>query len=199
MFAPPTSGVTPSHGSSEILKSIRHIDHITYVTAYEREKNFISRWTQLGFREHVRLFCPRWPATHIALVSGATAEYPWATMTGLSVSEDPHSPVNEYVRRYGEGVQHTAYNIDPEVDMEALFIEMKKLGWNFMTPVLTYQNDHKAALRQMFISPQVPFGTFIEFVQRLPGPNGQAFDGFDTMNIDDLYQCYSDYSKSIDK
>ncbi len=197
LFAPPLTGAP--RAKSEVLKSIRHIDHITYVAAFANERSFIQRWTSLGFREHVRLHCSRWPATHIALVSGMTAEYPWATMTGLSVSEDPNSPVNQFVKRYGESIQHTAYNIDPEVDMEALHIEMKKLGWNFMTPVLTYKGEGGAKLRQMFIAPQVPYGVFVEFVQRLAGPDGAAFDGFDTSNIDDLYQCYADYSKSMGK
>jgi 4-hydroxyphenylpyruvate dioxygenase-like putative hemolysin len=197
LFAPPI--VKPRAASTDVLKSIRHIDHITYVASFANEKAFIQRWSSLGFHEHVRLHCTRWPATHIALVSGMTSEYPWATMTGLSVSEDPKSPVNQFVKRYGESIQHTAYNIDPEVDIESLHIEMKKLGWNFMTPVLTYKDGAGAKLKQMFVAPQVPYGVFVEFVQRLPGPDGAAYDGFDTMNIDDLYQCYADYSKSIDK
>jgi len=196
LFAPPN--LTPG-AASEVLKSIRHIDHVTYVARFENERRFIERWSSLGFHEHVRLFCKRWPATHIALVSGLTPEYPWATMTGLSVSQDPNSPVNHFIQRYGESIQHTAYNIDPEVDMEALHVEMKKLGWNFMTPVLTYKDAAGAKLKQTFIAPEVPFGAFVEFVQRLPGPDGHAFDGFDTANIDDLYQCYFDYSRSIDK
>jgi len=197
MFAP--SSITGLNDSSGVLKSIRHIDHITYAGAYENERNFIERWDALGFHEHVRLWTVKWPATHIALVSGMTPEYPWATMTGLSVSEDPASPINQFVKRYGEAIQHTAYNIDPEVEMEDLHHEMVRLGWKFMTPVLTYAGGEGARLRQMFVAPQVPYGTFVEFVQRLPGENGQAFDGFDTVNIDDLYQCYSDYSRKLDK
>ncbi|MBM3329245.1 MAG: hypothetical protein FJY67_07220 [Calditrichaeota bacterium] len=197
MFAPPTAPI--SRSESGVLQSIRHIDHVTYVTANSNEKPFIQRWSSLGFREHVRLHTSRWPATHIALVSGMSAEYPWATMTGLSVSDDLVSPVNQFVKRYGEGIQHTAYNIDPDVDMEELHREMKRLGWNFMTPVLTYKDGAGAKLRQMFIAPNVPYGPFVEFVQRLAGPSGAAFDGFDTTNIDDLYQCYADYSKVIDK
>ena len=107
----------PTGDASGVLKSIRHIDHVTYVAALDNEEAFINRWRALGFHEHVRLDCERFPATHIALVSGNTAEFPWATMTGLSISEDPASPINEFVRRHGENVQHVAYNIDPEVDM----------------------------------------------------------------------------------
>lgn len=195
MFTPPTGKEMPS----SVLKSLRHIDHITYVAAFESEKPFIDRWTQLGFHEHVRVFTKRYPATHIALVSGSTPEYPWATMTGLSVSEDPNSPVNEFVRRYGESVQHCAYNIDPQVDFDELHQEMKQKGWNFMTPVLTYEDNAGALLRQMFIQPNLPYGVFLEFIQRLPNKDGKAFDGFNTMNIDDLYEGYDDYSKFLVK
>jgi hypothetical protein len=36
-------------------ESVRHIDHITYVTSLSSEREFIARWTALGFHEHVRL------------------------------------------------------------------------------------------------------------------------------------------------
>lgn len=119
-------------------------------------------------------------------------------MTGLSVSEDANSPINEFVRRYGEGIQRTGYNIDSDVDMEELHQQMKKCGWNFMTPVLSYEDEAGARLKQMFAAPSVPYGPFIEFVQRLIGPNGQAFDSFDATHIDDLYQHYADYSCWLD-
>jgi len=196
LFAPPSK---IQHAPSDVLQAIRHLDHVTYAVAYANEKNFIERWRTLGFNEHGRWITRVWPAIHIALISGTSSEFPWATMTGLSVSDDPNSPVNKFIARYGESHQHTAYNIDPEVDMFALHIEMKKLGWNFMTPVLTYKDGAGAELRQMFVAPEVPYGVFVEFVQRRSGPTGKPFDGFDPSNIDDLYQCYADYSKSIDK
>lgn len=197
MFAPPS--MAPSTKDSEVLKSIRHIDHVTYVAAMENEAAFIKRWQSLGFREHVRLRSYRFPATHIALVSGATPEYPWATMTGLSISEDPASPVNEFVRRYGEGMQHVAYNIHPLASMEEVHEEMKRLGWQFMTGVLTYAEPSGARLKQMFATPTLPYGPFVEFIQRLPGPDGQPYNGFDSMNIDDLYQGYDEFSRHLDR
>jgi 4-hydroxyphenylpyruvate dioxygenase-like putative hemolysin len=192
---------SPTEEKSSALNAnyIRHIDHITYVTELENERSFINHWETLGFTEHVRLRCVRYPATHIALISGTTPEYPWATMTGLSVSEDPKSPVNEFVRRYGAGIQHCAYNIHPDADMEEVHESMKKMGVKFMTPVLTYNDNAGAHLRQMFVPPARPFGTFHEYIQRLPGPDGNAFAGFDTSNIDDLYECYSDVSRALEK
>ncbi|MBD2447191.1 hypothetical protein H6G76_08430 [Nostoc sp. FACHB-152] len=184
----------PKKTTSDILQSIRHIDHITYVAPFEDEHRFLSKWSLLGFNEHMRLKTVRFPATHIALVSGISADYPWATMTGLSVSEDPNSPINKFIDLYGEGMQHTAYNIDPEADMEELHHHMKELGWKFMTPVLSYSDESGALLKQMFVAPSTPYGSFIEFVQRLHGADGKAFNSFDINNIDDLYEHYADYS-----
>lgn len=183
----------------EQLKAIRHIDHVTYVSAHESEERFLNQWKIFGFEELVRLQTHKYPASHIALVSGKTAEYPWETMTGLSVSPDPESPVNEFVRRYGEGMQHIAYNIHPEADMDALHIELKGMGWEFMTPVLTYKDGSGARLRQMFVAPQSPYGTFVELVQRLLGPEGAAYNGFDVQNIEDLYRAYDEYSQWLSK
>lgn len=177
--------------------TIRHIDHITYVSAAEDESAFIARWGLLGFEEFVRVHTPRFPAAHIALSSGQDPNFPWAMMTGLSVSDDPKSPINLFVQRYGAGPQHVAYNIGPDEDMEELHRKMVSSGWRFMTGVLTYRDDTGAGIRQMFVAPQVPYGPFSELVQRIHGPSG-AFDGFDTTNIDDLYEAYTDYSVHLE-
>ena len=52
--------------TSDILQSIRHIDHITYVASFENEHRFMTNWGLLGFNEHIRLETLRFPATHIA-------------------------------------------------------------------------------------------------------------------------------------
>jgi 4-hydroxyphenylpyruvate dioxygenase-like putative hemolysin len=199
MFDPTSIPNAGKPGPASGGTSVRHIDHVTYVSALENEKKFLATWARLGFTEHVRLRSHRHPATHIALVSGVSVDYPWATMTGLSVSEDPKSAINEFVRRYGSAAQHIAYNIDPRFDMARVHSEMKETGWDFMTPVLTYEDKAGARLRQFFTVPTIPFGPFMEFVQRLPGPDGRAFDGFDSMNIDGLYDHYVDYSRSLDR
>lgn len=182
-----------------VAHAIRHIDHITYAGRARHEQTFIERWQLMGFSELVRLHTRRYPATHIALTSGKNANFPWETMTGLSVSEDPGSPINEFILRYGEGVQHVAYNIDPNIPMEELYKELKKRQWQFMTNVLVHKDDHGARLCQIFTAPQVPAGTFVELIQRLPGPHGEIFDGFDIMNIDDLYEAYAQYSAWLEK
>jgi hypothetical protein len=178
--------------------SIQHIDHITYVAAAEDENNFIARWGLLGFKEYVRVHTPRYPAAHIALASGHDPNFPWAMMTGLSVSPDPKSAINLFVQRYGAGPQHVAYNIGAGEDMEELHRKLVARGWQFMTNVLTYRDSTGAGIRQMFVAPQVPYGPFSELVQRIHGPTGQPFDGFDTTNIDNLYEAYVDYSVHLD-
>ncbi|MBZ0266355.1 hypothetical protein K8I28_16990 [bacterium] len=191
------SGSMPD--ASKIEAPIRHVDHITYVAAADQERNFIETWEKLGFKESWRGGCERYPATHIALIAGMSDEFPWATMTGLSVSDDPESPINEFVRRYGPGVQHVAYNLGPESDMDEVYENMREMGWDLMTPVLTYHDKNGGKLRQMFIAPTIPFGPFVEFIQRLPGKDGKPYDGFDQMNIDDLYEHYDEISKQLDK
>jgi len=180
------------------VTSVRHIDHVTYVAAAENERAFCETWGKLGFSEHVRVHTERHPAAHIALVSGMSPEYPWATMTGLSVTGEEGSAINEFVRRYGEGVQHVAYNIDPRAEMDEVYEGMRAGGWNFMTPVLTYEDGNGSRLRQMFVAPTLPYGPFVEFIQRLEGEDGKAFDGFDIDNIDGLYDEYIKYSKHLE-
>lgn len=179
-------------------QAIYHIDHVTYAGRPENEEHFLNQWKLFGFTETDRLQTVRFPATHIALTSGAAPGFPWGTMTGLSVSPDPHSAVNEFIRRYGEGVQHVAYNIGPEADMEQVQAEMKKSGWQFMTSVLVYQDGNGAKLKQMFSAPTTPYGYFIEFIQRLTSPEGEVYKGFDAFNIDDLYESYSDFSNWLE-
>ena len=82
-------------------------------------------------------------------------------MTGLSVSQDVHSPINEFVRRYGTGVQHVAYGVRPESDMEALYSRLKLSGWKFITPLLDYVDEDEARLRQIFVAPTLPYGPVV--------------------------------------
>ncbi len=187
-----------SKNHSVINRAIRHIDHITYVDHYSHEKDFIHRWEVMGFHEHVRVHTERYPASHIALTSGSNPDFPWETMTGLSVTKDPKSPINEFVKRYGPGLQHPAYNVDPVADMEELQKELVASGWVFMTPVLTYEDSNGAKMKQMFVAPTLPYGPFVEFAQRFENAKREPFDGFDVRNIDDLYEEYIQYSKHLD-
>ena len=176
---------------------IKHIDHITYAVKFENEKQEIKKWETLGLHEHVRLNTVIFPATHIALTSGVPKnndEVSWNLMTGLSISEDFNSPINEFIRRYGEGAQHIAYNISPETDISQFYWKLHD-KFNLMTAILSYSDNNNARLNQIFVNPKKPFGPFIEFVQRLPGENGNLYDGFDVSNIENLYREYDYYSR----
>ena len=121
-------------------------------------------------------------------------------MIGLSTSEEHASPINEFIRRYGEGVQHFAYTIDPENNIDELYEKMKREKWNFLTPVLTYEDEEGAKLKQLYTAPTVPYGQFIELVQRSPlDSSGKTFESFDAQNIEDFYQYYTDYSRYLER
>lgn len=184
-------------GGVSLKSVIRRIDHVTYVTSPDNERSFIASWNALGFYERKRLSTKRYPANHIVLTDEPTETDAWQTMTGLSVSHDPASPINEFVRLYGTGVQHVAYAIRPESDMEEIYSRLKTNGWNFITPLLDYVDEDHARLRQIFVAPTLPYGPFVELVQRLPGKNGKTFDDFDISNIDNLYAGYDAYSRFL--
>jgi 4-hydroxyphenylpyruvate dioxygenase-like putative hemolysin len=184
--------------SGAMLKSaVRRIDHVTYVTGPGNEAAFIASWNALGFRERNRLHTKRYPAAHIVLADEGSGTDPWQTMTGLSVSSDPQSPVNEFVNRYGTGVQHVAYIIRADVDMDDLYVSLKNRGWNFLTQPLSYIDANQAKMRQIFVAPTVPYGPFVELVQRLPGVDGKTYDDFDVSNIDSLYAAYDEFSRQM--
>lgn len=193
----PHASTSPRSVPAIAGQAFRHIDHVTYSVRYANADAWITRWRAVGFREHVRLQTYVSPATHIALVAGAGGEYPWETMTGLSCSEDPESPINKFIDQFGEGPQHIAYNIHPEADMDLLLEQLVAAGWNFMTPVLTYKNDDGACLRQIFTAPTCKNGPFMELVQRLADPQGRPYDGFDTQNIENLYAALTAHSQSL--
>lgn len=179
---------------------ICHIDHITHAINFKNEEKEIKKWNLLGFKEHVRLNTKIYPATHIALVKGlktnSDSGVAWDIMTGLSISEDLNSPINKFVNLYGEGVQHVAYNVDLNTDMNELYKKLKET-YDLLTPVLTYKDTNGAGLKQIFTRPKKPWGSFEEYAQRIPGPNGNPFDGFDVDNIENLYKEYDDYSKYL--
>ncbi len=176
------------------------IDHTVYAVSWENQGAFIKRWSQLGFYQLVSLKTRITPATHIALANKIPSGSSGASMIGLSTSEELASPINEFIRRYGEGVQHVAYTVDPENNIDELYEKMTREGWNFLTPVLTYEDDKGAKLKQLWTAPNVPYGQFMELVQRpLLDSSGRTVESFDTQNIEDFYQYYADYSRYLER
>ena len=120
-------------------------------------------------------------------------------MMGLSVSHLPSSPINEFIRRYGEGVQHWAYCLNPNLSVKDIYEYLQENDWDFLTPILTYEDQQNAQLHQFYTKPFSAYGQFIEFTQRPLSPQGDRFNNFDKTNIEDFYEYYADYSKYLDK
>ncbi len=175
---------------------IEGIDHCTYVEGPGAEREFIARWASLGFAEVMRLSTVRFPASHLALAAdgwGGAAR----VMTGLSVSDDPASPINEFMTRYGAGLQHVAYRVAVDVDFDELSGCLRTMGTELMTEPLRYVDDGGAELTQMFTRPALPYGPFIELIQRRPGMTGTNENDFSVASIDDLYEQYADVSRFL--
>lgn len=186
---------------------LHHIDHITYATKAENEKSEIEKWRILGLYEHVRLNTVIFPATHIALTKTTPhsividgpkeSTIPWDIMTGLSISDDPNSPVNKFIKYYGEGVQHIAYGVLGHINMDDFYKNLQN-SEKLLTPVLTYHDSNGATLQQIFTAPKKPYGPFKEYVKRTSGRDGNLFNGFDVQNIENLYGAYDTYSKWLE-
>ena len=171
--------------------AIEKIDHITFVCAPSERDAFLERWKSKGFSHHGIWQTHRFPADHIALISGKSEGYPWTDMVGLSVQsrKRPNRPLTESINPSQKNqTQHIAFNVHEDADVDALYARMA-IGWklDLMTPVLKYTDAHGAGLRQWFTAPVDGF--FIEFVQRIPNARGEPYSGFDPDIIDDLYQA----------
>ncbi|MDQ3014682.1 MAG: hypothetical protein M3Q73_02375 [bacterium] len=73
-----------------------------------------------------------------------------------------------------------------------------------MTPILTHHEADGGLMRQMFVACQVPWGPFLEIIQRtesLPtssrNESGEAVQNFFPDQIDELYRHYDEYSRSL--
>ena len=177
-------------------EALVHFRRAEALATLPSEREFIARWASLGFAEVVRLSTVRFPASHIALAAdgwGGAAR----VMTGLSVSDDPASPINEFVTRYGAGLQHVAYRVAVDVDFDELSGCLRTMGTELMTEPLRYVDDGGAELTQMFTRPALPYGPFIELIQRRPGMTGTNENDFSVASIDDLYEQYADVSRFL--
>ena len=184
-------------------------DHVTYVTASENEALFSGYWQRRGLRPMTALEPSGFPARHIAFLANPGEYTTCERMVGLSVSDDPASPVNRLVALYGGSrvdehggvapgrLQHVAYATDADTDVDVLRSRMKAHGVVFMTPVLRFSDGTGATLTQMFVACTVPYGPFVEIVQRGVGENGEPFSGFSAEQIDCLYEHYDAYSKEL--
>jgi len=173
---------------------VEKIDHCTFVTSDRDRQRFLDHWTSEGFEQHGVWQTSSYPADHVALVQGGSVKGPWRDMVGLSVSDEVNAPL-EAALRQGRSLrnsgthqlQHIAFGIAPDASMEGLKMALEREGLDFMTDVLSYEDNAGAGLRQMFSAPNGFF--FYEFVQRIPNVYGEPYSGFDPAIIDDLYRA----------
>jgi hypothetical protein len=179
-------------------------DHATFVVPYGDKETFTARRKAQGLTAMPAIVTEEFPAEHIAMVEKPGATRTCERMVGLSVSSDPSSPINKLCElgkgRGAKGIlQHIAYAVNPAADFNEVRRQLEEKGVVFMTPVLEYKDPNGAALRQMFVACEVPFGPFIEIIQRTPDENGVPFQGFHASQIDNLYRYYNDYSLKLAK
>lgn len=181
-------------------------DHATFVSTPENEAKFVSYWEGLGYRKQNRYSTTRFPARHIALVQDSGGEN--ASMIGLSVSDDYDSPINKTIRLYGgyrvcEGdimpgrLQHIAISIESGASIESVRGALQAAGVQFMTPILSARESSGQLLEQMFVSCNVPYGPFIEFIHRGETEVGASQRDFHAAQIDKLYEHYDAYSRRL--
>lgn len=102
-------------------------------------------------------------------------DYHLAPEIFISSSEDPNSPVGNWVKaKGGGGVHHMAYNVS---DVKGMMEKLRATGWQFTTEVPIVDED----LTQCFTKPLTHLGgLIIEFINR------PASRGFSTKNVRDL-------------
>lgn len=186
------------------------IDHATFVALYTSRDAFIAHWERLGLQALAPILTERYPAEHIALIESAKPYASCESMIGLSVSRDPRSPINEFVERHAMGarktsmpgsLQHVAVNLDPTVDMEAFVAHLEQKNIAFMTPLLRTIQDSRTELKQIFTASNLPYGWFVELIQRKNLPqlpaNAPEEELFNYKQIDNLYAHYDRHSKTL--
>lgn len=93
------------------------------------------------------------------------------------------SQINEFIEKYGQGVQHFALEVD---DIDAVCREWEALGVQFSGPVKEGR-DGFGPLKQRFTYPLFPVsGLFIELIQREHG--GEKAKTFVRSTVESLYQ-----------
>jgi methylmalonyl-CoA/ethylmalonyl-CoA epimerase len=93
------------------------------------------------------------------------------------------SQINEFIEKYGQGVQHVALEVD---DIEAVCREWEEHGVKFSGPVKEGR-DGFGPLKQRFTYPLFPkSGLFIELTQRQHGE--EASRAFVRSTVESLYK-----------
>jgi hypothetical protein len=187
-----------------VLRTMHCEDHATYVVPYADKQAFLEYWMRRGLKATIPILTEEFPAEHIALVERPGQTRTCEQMVGLSVSKDPNSPINKLCELMDARgplgkLQHIAYSVESTTEMTDVRKQLEDQGVVFMTPILEYRESNGAALRQMFVACKVPFGPFIEILQRTCGSDGIPFQGFHSRQIDALYRAYNTYSLRMEE
>lgn len=177
-------------------------DHATFVIPPQNRDAFIAKFVAQDLVAMPAIITKEFVGEHVALVERPGATQTCERMVGVSSSTDPDSPTNKLCRiaRHGgtRGVlQHIAYGVDASADFDRVRHELQVQGVKFMTPILEYVDQNGASLRQMFVACKVPFGPFIEIIQRTTGSTAVPFQGFNGDQIDKLYHYYNEHSLQL--
>jgi hypothetical protein len=175
-------------------------DHVTYCVGEQRRNDFMKYWCDRGLSPMSPIVTTRYPAEHIALVGDPQSHRGCEKMIGMSISSDSQSPINCITGRVGVhgGIfQHRAYLVDGSCSIETIREKMEQTGTKFMTPIFTYEDTNGATLKQIFTACKIPYGPFVEIIERKLGTDGQPFNGFADVQIDNLYESYDDYSRFL--
>lgn len=95
----------------------------------------------------------------IVLIQGTTSE----------------SQVNQYIEKYGPGVQHAAFLVD---DLQKTELELAERGIKFSTGIIQSSN-----LKQLFTLRDENSGMMLEFIERV-----DERSGFEETNIQELFE-----------
>ncbi len=184
-------------------------DHITFVAHPRQAMEFDKIWRKNGYEALPPYKTKLFPATHTAYIVRGALPSGCERVVGLSTSDNKKSPITRCLDLYGNSridghselqpgrLQHIAYRVDLARDMTDVRRELESKGVEFMTRILEYRDNNGAFLKQMFAACIVPFGPFVEIVQRGLGTDGKSFEGFNEFQIDQLYEQYNAYSHSM--
>ncbi|HSX42074.1 MAG TPA: hypothetical protein VLE93_01865 [Candidatus Saccharimonadales bacterium] len=193
----------------EEVKGVTMEDHLTFVVHPDMEKAFGDYWQGRGYDLAGVWRTMIYPARHIALAHKAGQP-----MIGLSVPnlEDLQhdAPLSNFLRLYGTHCvggdggelfpgkpQHLAYRVDESADLEQVRKAIGCQGFEFIGSPFEFTDSAGATLRQCFFGLTEAYGTFAELVQRVSGPRGEEFAGFEAGQIDLLYSAYDGQSAAL--
>jgi len=165
---PPETAREDEHGDVAITDYLIRIDHLAVAV---EDLAAAQRWYSevLGFRcvEHRTL-----EGTKSGMISAVMQAGPIVFV--LVQGTNPESQVSRFIQRYGQGVQHIAFQVR-DIDRLVGGLTRKNLG--FSTGIVD-----SPGLRQTFTKRNPETGVMLEFIER------GEFPGFTDENVNSLFR-----------